>query len=66
MAKYKVEHRVVRDVLNGEPREYERYDIFRKSLFGWKKVEYKPSFSLAKKFLRDAFGVKEFQFVDLV
>ena len=66
MAKYKVEHTIVREVLLGEPKETEHYTIYRKVLIGWKRVEYKPSFSLAKKFLRNAYGAREFQFVDLV
>lgn len=63
--RYKVEHEVVRDIIDGRPVKKERYNIYRKVLFGWRKIDYKPSFSLAKQLLRNL-GVRKFEFVERV
>lgn len=61
--RYKVEHDVVRDVIDGRLIERERYTIYRSYWFGWRRVDYKPSFSLARRLLKNL-GVTEFEFVE--
>ena len=65
MAKYKVERYVGYKIEGDKQKSFEEYHLYKRYLFGWKHLGYKPTFSLVRSFMKHQAQVKEWQFVDM-
>ena len=64
MIKYKIERVEVKEEKNGKVETKVRHNIYKRFLFGWRFLTYKPSPSLARQALKDM-GERECIYVDL-